>query len=270
MASRRACELLISQGRVAVNGQVVTTLPAWADPATDRVEVDGKPIRIQQPDHHRRGVYVIVNKPRHVVTTTHDPHGRRCVMDLVDLPARLFPVGRLDAESTGLLLLTNDGDLANRLTHPSYEVPKQYQVSVRGRVTEEDLQTLKEGLYLAHQNRSAPAKTKGIQTKLASMAQVKLIGYSRDAAKGDRTNLAVTLREGQNREIRRLLARLGFKVRRLQRVAIGPISVKGLGPAHWRHLTPKELTELRKAAGPARLARHTDRPQPRRAHHKNR
>ena len=279
VASRRDCEELITQGRVAVNGKTVATLPAWADPATDKIKVDGKPIK-SQPRTKQDSVYVLVHKPRHVVSTTSDPQGRKCVTELVDLPKttpnkRLFPVGRLDAESTGLMLLTNDGELANRLAHPRYEVSKQYHASVRGHVTDEDLKKLKEGLYLAHAKTphakgrvntraKGPAhivadahanktgvtgKSGGIQTKLASMAKVQLIGYSRDKARGQRTNLAITLREGQNREIRRMLARLGYKVRRLKRTAIGPIKITGLGLGQWRPLTGREVTMLRKTAG---------------------
>jgi len=265
VASRRDCEVLITQGRVSVNGKTVATLPAWADPAADKIKVDGKPIK---PQVHGKqdSVYVLVHKPRHVVSTTSDPQGRKCVTDLVDLPTpkkiRLFPVGRLDAESTGLMLLTNDGELANRLAHPRYEVSKQYQASVRGHVSEEDLKKLKDGLYLAHTKNpihrmgnagKADAyanKTGGaVNTKLASMARVQLIGYSRDKARGQRTNLAITLREGQNREIRRMLARLGYKVRRLKRTAIGPIKITGLGLGQWRPLTSREVNMLRKTAG---------------------
>ena len=278
IASRRDCEVLITQGRVAVNGKTVSKLPAWADPDTDKVKVDGKPIK---PHIHGKqdSVYVLVHKPRHVVSTTSDPQGRKCVTELVDLPKkRLFPVGRLDVESTGLMLLTNDGELANRLAHPRYEVTKQYQASVRGHVSEEDLKKLKNGLYLAHTknphaqkyardtrsraqgpahavanayaNKTDADKTGGaVNTKLASMARVELIGYSRDKAHGQRTNLAITLREGQNREIRRMLARLGYKVRRLKRIAIGPIKITGLGLGQWRPLTSREVNMLRKTAG---------------------
>ncbi len=244
VASRRHSEQLITEGRVTVNGQLVTTLPAWVDPQADRIKVDGRPIAGRTKQHK---TYVIVNKPRRVVSTSHDPEGRPCVTELVPQSARLFPVGRLDAESTGLMLLTNDGDLAQRLTHPRYEVPKQYNVSVRGHVTEADLRNLKEGIHLAHL-RSIP-RGRAVQTKIASVAQVKIIGYGRAQSRGDRTNLLITLREGQNREIRRMLARLGYKVRRLERVAIGPIQVKGLGAGQWRALTTVEVNMLKRAAG---------------------
>ena len=151
-----------------------------------------------------------------------------------------------------MILLTNDGDLTNRLTHPRYEVTKQYHVSVRGHVTKDDLKNLKEGLYLAHLRKPhTRTQVRGVtvQAKLASMARVKLIGYGRGAGLGDRTNLAVTLKEGQNREIRRMLARLGHKVRRLERVAVGPIKVKGLAAGQWRMLTTREVNMLKKIGG---------------------
>ncbi len=264
VASRRQCELLITQGRVTINGKCVNTLPAWVDPAVDRVAVNGQPVHTPRSDPNAQKAYILLHKPRRVVSTSHDPQGRRCVTDLVSWPTRLFPVGRLDADSSGLILLTNDGELTNQLTHPRYEVPKQYRVSVRGHVTQQDLQALREGLYLAHlkhtpappsRNRpdrhaARPVKGRGptVQTKLATMAQVKLIGYGRDRSRGDRTTLLVTLREGQNREIRRMLARLGHKVRRLERIAIGSITLKGLAVGAWRPLTAYEVRSLRHAA----------------------
>ena len=253
MASRRHSESLITGGHVTVNGKLVTELPVWVDPTTDRIAVDGRPVVTPRAGTDPKWTYVAVNKPRNVVSTSRDPEGRRCVTELVDMRERLYPVGRLDTDSSGLMLLTNDGELAHRLTHPRYEVPKQYQVSVRGHVTQENLRDLQEGLYLAHLRRpSTPGRpVKKATAKPASMAQVTLVGYSRDRTRGDRTNLAVTLREGQNREIRRLLARLGYKVRRLQRVAIGPITVKGLGVGQWRILTGREIAMLRKTAGVA-------------------
>ena len=251
VASRRDCESLIAQGHVTVNHHLVTSLPIWVDPTIDRIAVNGH--LIKRPDSTAKtNVYVAVNKPRGVVSTSRDPEKRPCVIELVDLPTRLFPVGRLDADSTGLILLTNDGKLANRLTHPRYEITKQYHVSVRGHITAKDLQTLKKGLYLAHTKRSCTPRDKRdqtIQTKLASMARVKLIGYGRGSGLGDRTNLAVTLKEGQNREIRRMLARLGYKVRRLERIKVGPIQVKGLAMGQWRLLSSREINLLKRITG---------------------
>lgn len=247
VASRRHCEELIAQGRVHVNGEMVAELPAWVDLEQDTIEVDGLAIAKKRPGQSTRGkhVYIALNKPRRVISTTRDPQGRRTVIDLIDSPglpkSRLYPVGRLDADSTGLILLTNDGELAHRLTHPSYEAPKQYRVSVRGRLNEDDVAKLKQGLLLAHRQSMG-----GVGVKRAAMARVKLTGHTRDQRLGDRTQLHITLREGQNREIRRLLARLGFKVRRLERIAIGPLSVKGLGVGQWRMLSTAEVNQLRK------------------------
>ncbi len=246
VASRRDCEAMIASGHVTVNGQLVTALPAWVDPTKDRIELDGH--AVAGPGRQRnKNVYVAVHKPTSVVSTSRDPEGRQCVTDLVNLPVRLFPVGRLDADSSGLMLLTNDGTLANRLAHPRYEVPKQYRVSVRGHVSQAELRELRTGIYLAHLK--ALPQGKALQVKRASVAQVKILGLSRDKARGDRTQLQITLREGQNREIRRMLARLGHKVRRLERVAIGPIKLKGLAVGHWRPLAGREINILRRAAG---------------------
>jgi len=264
VGSRRGCELLIAQGRIRVNGQVVNTSPAWVEPGTDRIELDGKNVRTQD-QHNARSekIYLVLNKPRRVICTNSDPQKRRSVLDLIKLPAhlpqRVFPVGRLDADSTGLILLTNDGELANRLTHPRYGIEKQYRVTVRGRVTEDDLQHLKQGLYLAHRKQPPPPKpihnrpqpmgtANTILAKKASMARVKIVGYRQDRLRQPRTELAVTLREGQNREIRRLLAQRGYKVLRLQRIAIGPIKLKDLPSGQWRLLTTTQIRKLKQIA----------------------
>ena len=263
VASRRACETFILKGRIKVNGYHVTELPVFVNPLEDRIELDGNPLSIIKPK--RRGshsartrtntassgrhTHVILHKPKRVITTTHDPHGRRHVLDLLPpellATSRLFPVGRLDADSTGLILLTDDGELANRLTHPRYEVAKQYHITVHGRLNEKDLELLKKGVILAHQRvrRHHPSMRR------AAMAQVKLIGFSRDKTRGDRTRLSVQLLEGQNREIRRILARMGHKVRRLERVAIGPIKLKGLAVGEWRILKGAEAKRLYNTVG---------------------
>jgi 23S rRNA pseudouridine2605 synthase len=261
VASRRDAEALIIQGRVKVNGHTVKKMPVWVDPQYDRVTVDGEPIRRPRKKHASPGgsggaggtggaakAYVMVNKPRRVICTNDDPQGRKRVIDLVDIPiaARLFPVGRLDYESTGLILLTNDGELTNRLTHPSYEVTKRYLVNVQGRLTEADTQKLRKGLYLAHRGKPGG---EGANVRRAAAAVVKVLGHETDRTRGDRTALSITLKEGQNREVRRILARLGHKVRKLQRVAIGPVKLKGLALGEWRMLTATEVNMLKKAAG---------------------
>jgi len=236
VASRRECELLISEGRVTVNGKTVAALPAWVDPVNDRIAVDGQSVR---QGVQSRFVYVMLNKPRGVITTSDDPQGRTNVVELVRLPnnPRIFPVGRLDAESTGLIILTNDGELAQHVTHPSHEIPKEYHVSVKGIVSDEDIELLKKGLFLATRSAAHP--------KRATMEEVKRLSFARSKGGNDRTRLTVTLTEGQNREIRRLLARLGYPVRRLERVAIGPLKLKGLASGEWRLLTSKEVSALK-------------------------
>jgi len=246
VASRRACEVLIQEGRVRVNGRVVTTLPVWIDPESDHIELDGKRVAPLRPTREGQAhCYVLLNKPRHVICTAKDPEGRRHVTELVELGRRLYPVGRLDAESTGLILLTDDGALAHRLTHPSYEISKVYHVTVRGRVSDEDIQRLKQGLFLTR--RGTPGSR--TSTRRASVAQLNLISRIRHRGRDPRTRLAVTLREGQNRQIRRLVARLGHKVLRLERVSLGPLRVRGLAVGQWRQLHGHETAALRRAVG---------------------
>lgn len=243
VASRRECEALIEAGRVAVNGKRITELPVFVDPDEDNIEVDGQRLRPRKSAQRAVHTTVMLNKPKRLISTAHDPQGRRTVVDLVPLPQRLYPIGRLDADSTGLILLTDDGELTNRLTHPRYEVPKRYRVTVRGKLSDDDVERLRKGLYLA------PTRRGKADAKKAAAEQVRVLRRYTDRTRGDRTDLSITLREGQNREVRRLLARLGFKVRRLHRVAIGPLQLKGLAMGEFRKLTPTELGKLRKAAG---------------------
>ncbi len=248
VASRRKCEELILEGRVKVNGRVVSTLPAFCDPLQDRVEVDGQVVR--QPRTRRaaasRLLYIALHKPKRIISTTHDDLGRTGVIDLVppelSRGQRLYPVGRLDAESTGLILLTNDGELANRLTHPRFGVTKQYRVAVRGSLTDEEVDRLKRGLHLTQRQGDT-----AVGTKRAAMEDVRRIAVQHDRDRGDRTILLVTLREGQNREIRRLIEKLGHKVKRLERTAIGPLHLKGLPSGAARPLTPPEVRALQNA-----------------------
>jgi len=232
VGSRRACEALIESGEVTVNGTVVDSLPAWVDPTRDRVVVQGRPVAFAPPL-----IYVMLFKPRGVVTTNHDPEGRRRAIDLVDHPSgvRLFPVGRLDLDSSGLLLLTNDGELANRLTHPRYEMHKVYEVTIAGTLAAEDVQRLEAGLFLPDRRRAEASRTAGS----------KLSFIKRD---GENTKLRMELREGRNRQIRRMFADLGHNVRKLRRVQMGPLQLKSLAVGQWRALTPMELSKLRRAA----------------------
>lgn len=269
LASRRVCEELIEAGRVTVNGTQVKELPAWVDPASDTIKVDGEPL--PRTPRSRRGkektaigkTYLIVNKPRNVISTNDDPEGRKRVIDLIDDPRmlrkRLYPVGRLDADSTGMILLTDDGELTHRLTHPSFEASKEYRVTVNGKVTVQALEKLRKGIYLAAPKEIAKSKSAGgasapssqtrSDAKKAAPDAVRIIRVERDRSGGDRTMLAMTLHEGQNREIRRVLARLGLKVRKLKRVAMGPIQMKTLRSGAWRELTGPEVRKLRKAVG---------------------
>jgi pseudouridine synthase len=258
LGARRDCEGMITAGRVSVNGRIVNTLPCFVDPASDEVALDGEVIELPVPEGDadttgtgkaaskaRSFTYVLVNKPKGVITTTNDPEGRRNVLDLVPLSLRderLFPVGRLDGDSTGLLLITNDGDLAFQLTHPKFGVTKEYRVLTSGLASDEQLQKLRAGMYLIH------AATDGSKTtKKASLESVRIIKRFVDRARGDRTMLSVTLREGQNREIRRLLARVGLKVRELERVAIGPLRAGDLKPGQAKLLGKKDVEKLRSA-----------------------
>ncbi|MHC4981050.1 MAG: pseudouridine synthase, partial [Planctomycetota bacterium] len=211
VASRRACERLVAEGAVEVNGIPVTDSPAWVDPVRDRITVHGQ--RVKAPPAH---VYVMLFKPRGVVCTSSGSESRRRAIDLVEHPsrARLFPVGRLDLDSSGLLLMTNDGELANRLTHPRYHLPKVYAVTVRGEVSDKDLRRLEKGLYLADPRGKTGAKT--------ARSRLRLVRRDRN-----RTRLQVELREGRNRQIRRMLATIGHPVKRLRRVQVGPLKLKG-------------------------------------------
>jgi 23S rRNA pseudouridine2605 synthase len=229
LASRRACEQLVLDGRVTVNGQVVTNLPWFVDPSADKILMDGAPVRRASA----KKVYVLLNKPKGTVCTNADPKDRQRAVDLVaEVHQRVFPVGRLDAESTGLILLTNDGEFANRVAHPRYEVPKTYHVEVEGFLPGPDIEALKAGGLVLDGRPVAGVAVRVIQRNLRH------------------TVFEVRLRESGNREIRRLMARLGYKVRSLRRVAIGPVGDRGLKTGHWRMLKPDEIRALTKAAKP--------------------
>jgi 23S rRNA pseudouridine2605 synthase len=233
--SRRECEVFIVQGRVRIDGRVVRELGTRVDPDQQRIDVDGQLVRVE------RSTYVLLNKPRGVLTTNFDPAGRPRVVDLVaEIPQRLFSVGRLDRESEGLLLLTNDGELANGLAHPRFGVSKTYEVQVAGRPTQDDLAQLRKGIHLSEGR--------------VSVDSVRAIGTH-----GQSTVLELILSEGRNREIRRMLAQLGHKVMRLRRTRIGPISDRGLRPGQHRKLTPQEVESLRRAIARPSSSRKTPR-----------
>lgn len=238
VASRRECERLIEAGAVEVNGEVVTKLPVFVDPENDRILVEGRPIR-REPE---RKLYLLLNKPSRTLTTNADEPGsdRRTVIDLVDHPqkSRLFPVGRLDYDTTGLLLLTNDGDLANQLTHPRYGVPKTYRAVVRGTIEDDAVAELERGIFLA--DRKA-GRTEGASR--TAHVEVRVVLRERE-----RTTIELTLREGRNRQVRRLLAAVGYPVKSLERIGMGPLSLKGVARGHWRELDRHEIRALKRAA----------------------
>lgn len=225
--SRRAAEEEIRLGRVKVNGEVATT-GMRIDPERDRVEYRG---RILRPEAGER-ICILLNKPRGVLTTMSDDRGRRTVADLTaSAGRRLYPVGRLDMDSDGLLLLTDDGDLAYRLTHPRHEIPKIYHVTVRGEVTEKTLHALRQSMDLDGY-RILPVKTERLSYHEAK----------------DETVLQMTLFEGRNRQIRKMCEHCSLSITRLCRVAIGSITVGDLPSGHWRKLSPEELRYLREAS----------------------
>lgn len=234
VASRRECERIVEEGLVTVNGKTVLQLPAFVNPAEDDIRVSGR--KIKRP---RRNVYVMLFKPRGFVCTARDPEGRKKAIDLVKHPTadRLFMVGRLDLESSGLLLLTDDGELANILTHPRYEIHKGYDVTVRGSVEPEAVETLRRGVFLADKEGNAS------RTRESSVVVLR--------RERDRTRLHVELREGRNRQIRRLCERIGHPVKKLRRTRLGPLRLKGLAVGEWRELTSGELSSLKRAAGKA-------------------
>jgi 23S rRNA pseudouridine2605 synthase len=233
VASRRASEELITQGRVEVNGEVVRTLGSKADPARDVVKVDGRRLRFDV-----RPRYILLNKPKGVVTTRQDPQRRRTVIDLLaGVREYVYPVGRLDYDSEGLLLLTSDGDLAAQLTHPRHAVERVYEAVVVGTPDEEDLERLRRGIFLD-----------GARTAAAEVRRGRTVAKgSRGGSRQALTTLVITLREGRNRQVRRMCASIGHPVRKLTRTRMGPITLGDLRPGEWRDLTPKEVAKLKGA-----------------------
>ncbi len=224
VASRRQSETLISQGRVKVNGQAAQ-LGANVDPQQDQVTLDGRPVG-------RGGkVYILLNKPRGVITSARDTHQRKTVIDCLNgLDARVFPVGRLDMDVEGALLLTNDGELAFRLTHPSYEIEKVYLAKVQGKFQGEAARKLQKGVKL--------------EDGWTSPAGVAIIQHLPGA-----TLLQLTLHEGRKREVKRMCAHVGHPVIELRRISLGGLGVEGLKPGEWRHLQPQEVQALRERTG---------------------
>ncbi|MBP3636730.1 MAG: rRNA pseudouridine synthase [Clostridia bacterium] len=222
VASRRASEKLIAEGHVAVNGLVVTEMGVQVDETADKITVDGALIHMEEEKH-----YLAYYKPVGEVTTVSDPEGRATVMDKFrDYPVRLYPVGRLDFDSEGLLLLTNDGDMMNSLLHPSHEVDKTYLAKVSNRVEEESLRRLRAGVQL--------------DGRLTSPAHVRVVRYE-----AFDTVLLVTIHEGRYRQVRRMFEAVGHQVVQLKRVGFGPIQLGDLPRGQWRQLTPNEIRKLK-------------------------
>jgi 23S rRNA pseudouridine2605 synthase len=234
VASRRASEQLMLDGRVTVNGTTVRELGTKADPASDDIRVDGRRVRL--PERH---VYLLLNKPRGYVTTRSDPQQRPTILDLVRVREYVYPVGRLDFESEGLLLLTNDGDLAARLTHPSHGVNRVYEARVLGVPDAHDLQRLSRGIVIEGPSTRSARSGHGRRT---APAGVELLPGKRD---DQHATLRITIHEGRNRQVRKMCEAIGHPVDRLRRTAIGPIRDSRLKPGQWRELTREEVARLK-------------------------
>jgi pseudouridine synthase len=222
VASRRASEKIIQDGRVQVNGRIVRELGVKIDPDVDEIKVDGKACR-KEPRH----IYILINKPIGVVTTVKDPFGRPTVLDLIKgLKERVYPVGRLDMDTEGLLILTNDGEVTYRLTHPKHEVEKTYLAHVRGMVGRQQILMLETGVKL--------------EDGLTAPAKVRIVKYD-----GDSTVLEIKIHEGKKRQVRRMCSAVGNPVIYLKRTHIGTLSLKNLKPGQWRFMTAKEIEYIK-------------------------
>jgi pseudouridine synthase len=244
VGARRVCERMIEEGRVRVNGRIVRGLPAFVGDE-DRIEVDGRPL----PAKRRvRPIYIMVNKPERVLTVAADEGGRKTVMDLVDHPSagRLFPVGRLDFGTPGLVLLTNDGALANRLTHPRYGVPKTYRAVVKGSLDAVGLE--RAGRALLKELRKADRRDgRVVPTAAAASGGTSRLQLAVAGSEEGRPVLRITVRDGRSGNIGAMLAASGIQVKKLERVAIGPLELRGVGRGRWRELERDEVRALKKA-----------------------
>jgi len=224
VGSRRACEEFVSQGRVTVNREVVSELGAKADPERDDIRLDGERVRAE------RKKYFLLDKPRGYVCTNKDEQGRRRAIELLrHVSQRTYTVGRLDMDSEGLIIVTNDGEFANVLTHPRYGVPKTYVAEVEGRMTADDCAKLRRGLHLAYGK--------------ASVDSLRVVRSGKE-----RSLVEITLKEGRNRQIRRMLAGLGHEAKRLRRVRIGSVTDEGLSLGKYRRLSKREIDSLMQIA----------------------
>lgn len=233
VASRRKSEELIASGSVKVNGRVAQ-IGDKVDPYKDKVFVNGRRVTAAAKPRHR---YIMLHKPRGFITTMNDERGRKCVAELIsDIPERVYPVGRLDKDSEGMLLFTNDGEFANLITHPKKDIYKVYRVTIRPGITEEQIVTFETGMMLDGR-KTAPAEVRVVSKQEG------------------RTVLEIVLREGRNRQIRRMCEMLGLEVARLKRVAIGQVKLGMLKQGSWRDLTPEEVKKLTADPNPSRHIR---------------
>jgi 23S rRNA pseudouridine2605 synthase len=220
VASRRRAEEYIREGRVKVNGQVVNEMGVVVT-ANDNIEVDGKPIKLES-----KKVYILLHKPKGYITSVSDPKGRKTVIDLIDgIEERIYPVGRLDYDSSGLLFLTNDGQFANFLMHPKHEILKTYIVTVKGKPSENAIQSLRKGIK--------------IENYITAPAYVNVLSIYEN-----KTKLEITIHEGRNRQVRKMCEKIGNPVIRLKRVAYGGVQLGNLKPGEWRYLTESEKKRL--------------------------
>ncbi len=225
IASRRKSELLIKEGHVNVNGVRVNDMGVIIDEDKDKVTVDGKLIAPATKE-----IYILLYKPRGYVSSCEDDRGRKTVLDLVKIKSRVYPVGRLDYTSEGLMILTNNGEMANRLTHPKYKIKKTYKVTTTGITTDEQIEEMENGVII-DDKKTLPAVIDVIKEENAKLT------------------FDITIKEGRNRQVRKMVEAIGGEVHRLVRVTQGPLTIKGLKPGQFRELTLKEVTELKKACG---------------------
>ena len=219
VASRRKCEEMILDGKVRVNGKIVDTLPAFVDPQNDKIIANGKLLGEQTK------VYYLLNKPKGVICTNSDPQGRKKAIDLIDAKERIFCVGRLDIDTSGIIILTNDNELTNKLTHPKYELPKTYVAQVKGEIDPEAVEKLKKGVWFAEGR--------------TNKSSIKILKKSHQESL-----IEITITQGLNRQIRRMFAKVDLPVKSLKRTGVGKLSTKGLGVGSFRKLTHAELQYL--------------------------
>lgn len=234
--SRRNIETMVRDGRVSVNGTVRRALPILVDPAKDKIVVDGEPIKMPRGRAESEQIYILMNKPRGVYSTNVAQGVQTRVIDLLpeDFP-RVYPVGRLDAETRGLVLLTSDGELTNKLTHPRYGVRKTYRATIDGSIDDDTIQHLQRGVWLADKESGKAFKT--------GRSEIKVVHRERD-----KSTIDITFKEGRDVNVRRLLAHLGHKVRDLTRTKLGPLSLDRLAPGKFRPLSVQEVRALREFA----------------------